>query len=138
MSSTPISKSTQKSKPPAKSTLAERAHAKANAQFWKPEKAGDSIEGVVVAINTDMGNYGSTHWHVRQDDGAVLIVSAAPESVLAGKLAGEHVEVGDRVYVELLGEKKSKSGSVYKDWATASEKAAGNGKQEVGEDDIPY
>ena len=113
--------------PPSKpksngSTLAQRAHAQANAKFFSPENAGDFIEGVVLAIKQDMGKYGSTHYHIQQDDGTVSIISATPESVLGGKISGEHVNVGDRLYVEFLGEKTSKSGSTYKDWAVAAQK----------------
>jgi hypothetical protein len=123
--------------------MAERARAKAKADFWKEEKAGDSIEGVVININHNMGDYGSTHYHVRKDDGEVLIVSVSPQSVLGGKLDGEHVEIGDRIYVEFLGERKSKKGKTYKDWATDCEHAVqptpaqGNGKESSPDDDIP-
>src|SRR5262245_59276625 len=136
-------KKSKQSLPPKRSTLAERAHAKADATFWQPKNPGESVEGLVIRIAHDQGKYGSTHWHVQQDDGTVVIVSASPDSVLDGKLAGEHLELGYRVYVEFLGEKVSKGGSEYKDWATASEPPAGNGKMPVGgeppaDNDIPY
>jgi hypothetical protein len=130
--------------------MRERAHAKSKATFWKPEKdgnVGESIEGPVIAIHENMGDFGSTHWHVQLDSGEIKIVSASPDSVLGCKLAGEHIAIHDRIYVEFLGDKKSKkTGKPYHDWATDCEHVVkperavkpDNGKAAPMDDDIPF
>jgi hypothetical protein len=77
-------------KPQRPMSMRDRALAKSKAAFWDPEPS-DNVEGDVILIETNKGAYHSTHFHVRKDDGVVVIVSAPDKSTLGKKLAGEHV-----------------------------------------------
>jgi hypothetical protein len=117
-------------------SLLDRARQQSEAEFWKPTKPDTGIEGEVVSI-TEGGKFNSTFYHVRQDDGEVLIV-AGGDTVLGKKLSGLRIEVGDRIGVLYLGEGVSKTGQKYKSWSVVSARAQKPKTSPPADDEIPF
>lgn len=117
-------------------SLLDRACKQSEAKFWKPVKPDTGIEGEVVSI-TEGGKFNSTFFHVRQDDGEVLIV-AGGDTVLGKELSGLHIERGDRIGVLYLGEGVSKTGQKYKSWSVVSDRVQKPKTVPPADDDIPF
>jgi hypothetical protein len=117
-------------------SLLDRARQQSEAEFWKPTTPDTGIEGEVVSI-TEGGKFNSTFYHVRQDDGEVLIV-AGGDTVLGKKLSGLHIEIGDRIGVLYLGEGVSKTGQKYKSWSVVSNRVQKPKTVPPADDDIAF
>lgn len=79
--------------------------------FWKPEKKGETIEGLVG------GSVETSYGHARQirdkNNGTIILVNY---TALNDKLAGLE---GEQVRITYKGEEKSKAGKDYKDFDIA-------------------
>lgn len=79
-----------------------------SADFWKPENKGDIIEGVLIGHNKrDFGD----SFDIETKDGTITLPTLA---VLTTKL--NRIEIGKLVKIEYIGETKSGSGKIYKDF----------------------
>src|SRR5262245_33747546 len=101
-------------------SLLDRAREQSEATFWKPKKEGDGIEGDVITILRDTGNYHSDFYHIKTDDGIQIV--AGGSTVLGQRLSDHQLEVGDKVGILFLGEETSKAGQVFKNWSVVSDK----------------
>lgn len=80
---------------------------------WKPEKAGDSIQGIFKNAKEDVGINKSMVYQLKVD-GVDDLVSVWGSTVLDTKFA--EIEIGNEVRIEFLGEKKGKGPKPYKDF----------------------
>jgi hypothetical protein len=93
--------------------LLERAQEMSARNYWKPEKAGDGIEGTVVEINRDIGKFHSTDFVIEGEDRQRWTLSVPKDSVLARRIAEDFPTVGDAMAVLYMG---VPSGKKYKSW----------------------
>jgi hypothetical protein len=119
--------------------LLERAREMSSKNYWKPDKAGEGIEGVLAAINKGVGKFNSTDFVIKREDGQLWIISVPKDSVLAQKIADDYPEVNDSMAVLYLG---VPNGKKYKNWRVVVEHtkitdAMGIDGKKVGADDAP-
>ena len=62
-------------------SLLDRARRMANVKIWKPETAGEGIEGQDIDIKTSDGKFSSTHYLLKLDDGSEQMIQAAEDTV---------------------------------------------------------
>jgi len=70
---------------------------------WKPEKDGDSIEGVLLTKRTNVGVNNSNAYDLETKEGAMMIWGGA---VLDSRM--NFVNVGDKVRITYKGKQKNK------------------------------
>ena len=89
---------------------------------WKPEKEGDTIEGVLMEKKTGVGQHKSNLYtfFLDGDDVADTEVVVWGGAVLDSRL--KNVEIETKVKIEYLGEKEGKNGK-YKDYDVFTEEA---------------
>ena len=119
--------------------LLQRAREMNAKNYWKPETAGEGIEGTVVAIKKDAGKFHSTEYVIQDEHGQRRIISVPENSVLAQKIAEDPPLLGDGMAVLYLG---VPDGKKYKNWRVVVEHrkaASANGDGERGgSDDVPF
>ena len=98
----------------------EKAQADSGYMRWSPKEAGDSIAGVVVAVEDAEGDWGPFKVTVvEKADGNKVAVSWVG-TVLKGKFTEQNVAVGKVVSLEYRGERANQKGTgTYQDWAVA-------------------
>ena len=72
---------------------------------WKPQKDGDSIEGVIVRKDTDVGTNKSNTYHLEKDGDQIMVWGS---TVLDDRLA--YVKVGEYVRITFKGTQPNKRG----------------------------
>jgi len=84
---------------------------------WKPEKDGDAIEGILLSIEQDRGDFKSKLYHIETKDQQQFSVWGS--AVLDDRM--KYCSVGDNIKIEFKGMEKNKKGQdtkifcVYKD-----------------------
>jgi hypothetical protein len=114
--------------------LLKKAQEKTSRNYFKPKQPGEGIEGAILAINRGVGQFFSTEYVIKAEDGQVWIVSAAKNSILAKKIADDPPEVGDSMAVLYLG---IPNGKKYKNWSVVVEHVNTLAKEEPGNDGTP-
>jgi len=99
-----------------KKTLLERAKEQADLKLFKFEKAGDHVQGQIVKMNTG-GKFDSTFFTLQDEDGKIEVLAASQNTVMGRKILDSQPELEDDMCVLYLGEKKSSTGKVYKDFS---------------------
>lgn len=95
-----------------------------DAQSWIPKEEGDTLVGVVTHVGTMNSDYSPEpipYIEVQDREGEVWGVRGYG-SVLAAKIEGAKLEVGDGVAVRFLGMQDSRNGRSYKNFAVRSRK----------------
>ena len=75
-------------------------------EFWKAQE-NESIEGIVVEINDNVGKYDNTLYKIKVKDKIYCIWASVELNELF-----KNVQILDRVYLKYLG--KTKTGNFYK------------------------
>jgi hypothetical protein len=89
----------------------------ADPEPWIADDAGDSIFGEIEAVGTREGDYGEYTVVTVVTENEDVLTIAGFGTVLAGKLSGlSEDDIGRKIGVKFLGEKKGKNGKEYKDW----------------------
>src|SRR5947199_2103315 len=99
-----------------KKSLLERAKEQADLKLFKFEKSGDHVQGQIVKMNTG-GKFDSTFFTLRSEDGKIEVLAASQNTVMGRKILDSQPEVGDDMCVLFVGEKKSSTGKLYKDFS---------------------
>lgn len=84
-----------------------------NEEVWKDYKAGDSIEGIVVDILEDMGEYSNTIYKIRTTD-AFMAVWGSKD--LDEKMKKQEVCVGMKIRITFNGLLRTSNGYDMKDF----------------------
>ena len=73
---------------------------------WKPEKEGDSITGIYVGKDIEVGDFDSTVYHLNTEEGLMSVWGSA---ALNPKMIG--IQEGDKIKTEYTGTVPSKKGA---------------------------
>lgn len=79
-------------------------------EFWNPEKPEDSINGILISIEENIGKFKSKVYNIKQDNGNVISVWGS--TVLDNKMA--LIEVGEDIKLVYLGKPDGKNYDDYK------------------------
>ena len=99
-----------------------------NADGWTPENPGDTIIGVITALDSRDGGYGDYPIVTVQEDGTGNLTAIhAFRTVLKNEVINQQPQVGDRIAVRYLGQQPAKrpGGSPYHSYKMALERGAG-------------
>ena len=79
------------------------------AEVWKPEQEGDSIQGVLINTEENAGKYDGNAYYIENSDGTHLVFGT---SVLDNRM--KLVSIGDEVKIEYKGLDETKNGDEVK------------------------
>ena len=79
------------------------------AEVWKPEQEGDSIQGVLINKQENAGKYDGNAYYIENSEGTSLIFGT---SVLDNRM--KLVSIGDEVKIEYKGLDETKNGDEVK------------------------
>lgn len=84
------------------------------AEFWKPEKPNDSVEGIFVEVATDVGPNNSKLYTLEQEDGERISIwgSTVLDTRMKNVQAGEEV----KILYKGIGYSNTRKGATYKDF----------------------
>lgn len=107
-------------------------------ETWKPEKAGDEVQGKYVKMRDNVGANSSNMYYLEQEaaNGDKLTISVWGSTVLDTKF--EEIPVGSMVKIEFLGHEKGKGAKPYKNFKVlykAPDNWAGEAKQQIDQED---
>lgn len=81
-----------------------------NPNIWKPEEEGDSIEGVLINKETEVGDYKSNAYAIETKDNKQMLVWGC--TILDDRM--KYVEAGDQIKITYKGVEQNKKGQPVK------------------------
>lgn len=85
---------------------------KVETQSWKHEKAGDEIEGTLLGIRTNVGEFNSKVYDLKTPDGKQISIFGS--TVLDDKLI--YAEIGQQIKIIFKGKIKGQNKKEYNDY----------------------